>query len=152
MTCSHSLTRSTGLRVLLRAMAYDLLDKAAGSTPGELDASHLYGLLDRLSAAMFTRLYASPASCLSIFRCVQLLPDPTGPPAHPACRSHNSPTSSRPRDEPDADSSRSRRGTSFSTCCGTRKLCEYGTWRSGSASARARVLTRGSGGSFSPLA
>lgn len=53
-------------------MAYDLLDKAAGSTPGELDASHLYGLLDRLSAAMFTRLYASPASCLSIFRCVQL--------------------------------------------------------------------------------
>ncbi|BGP00606.1 RNA polymerase II transcription factor B subunit 2 [Rhodotorula toruloides ATCC 204091] len=49
-------------------MAYDLLDKAAGSTPGELDASHLYGLLDRLSAAMFTRLYASPASCLSIFR------------------------------------------------------------------------------------
>lgn len=51
-------------------MAMDLVDgTAAGGGSGDI-ATHLWTFLDRLSPAMYNRLYASPASCLSIFRCV----------------------------------------------------------------------------------
>ncbi|GAA6054449.1 hypothetical protein JCM3770_007222 [Rhodotorula araucariae] len=41
---------------------------ADGLAGGAGDSSHLYSFLDRLSPSMFSRLYAAPASCLSIFR------------------------------------------------------------------------------------
>lgn len=53
-------------------MAMDLVDgSAAGGGSGDI-ATHLWTFLDRLSPAMYNRLYASPASCLSIFRCACL--------------------------------------------------------------------------------
>lgn len=54
-------------------MAMDLVDgAAAGGGSGDI-ATHLWTFLDRLSPAMYNRLYASPASCLSIFRCAYFL-------------------------------------------------------------------------------
>ncbi|KAG0660961.1 RNA polymerase II transcription factor B 52 kDa subunit [Rhodotorula mucilaginosa] len=50
----------------------DLVDgSTAGGGSGDI-ATHLWTFLDRLSPAMYNRLYASPASCLSIFRCACL--------------------------------------------------------------------------------
>lgn len=50
----------------------DLVDgTAAGGGSGDI-ATHLWTFLDRLSPAMYNRLYASPASCLSIFRLLPL--------------------------------------------------------------------------------
>ncbi|KWU45039.1 RNA polymerase II transcription factor B subunit 2 [Rhodotorula sp. JG-1b] len=53
-------------------MAMDLVDgSAAGGGRGDI-ATHLWTFLDRLSPAMYNRLYTSPASCLSIFRLLPL--------------------------------------------------------------------------------
>lgn len=47
-------------------MAVERMD---GAGTGSADiAAHLWTFLDRLSPVMYNRLYASPASCLSIFR------------------------------------------------------------------------------------
>ncbi|POY76297.1 hypothetical protein BMF94_0492 [Rhodotorula taiwanensis] len=49
------------------------IDKSDAATAGSTDiAAHLWQFLDRLSPAMYNRLYASPASCLSIFRLLPL--------------------------------------------------------------------------------
>ncbi|GAA5988935.1 hypothetical protein JCM10908_006236 [Rhodotorula pacifica] len=54
-------------------MAMDMLDGGAAAGSGASDiATHLWTFLDRLSPAMYNRLYASPASCLSIFRLLPL--------------------------------------------------------------------------------